>query len=122
MRGPADSPELHTQEPPAGLPWYVHWERAVSLSQRGLHPSTAARPSWGAGPCLQPYLLGGQQQLHGLLALTVLQEEVRATGQEDGIRLFIQVLCHQLQGCKLLGGKGQLQGLGEVAGLWTAGL
>ena len=52
----------------------------------------------------------------------MLQEEVGATGQEGGIRLFIQVLCHQLQGCKLLGGKGQLQGLGEVAGLWTAGL
>lgn len=75
----------------------------------------------GGGTLQTPYLLGGQQQLHCLLILTVLKEEVRAAGQEGGVRLLVQVLRYELQGHKLLGGKGQLQGLGEVASLQTAG-
>lgn len=67
------------------------------------------------------YLLGGQQQLHCLLVLTVLKEEVRAAGQQGRVRLLVQVLRDELQGHELLGGEGQFQGLGEVAGLWIAG-
>ena len=98
MTGTVDAPELHTQEPRgrtfrglrAGKEWRVPQAGPAPQSSR------CAAPSWGAGLRLQPYLLGGQQQLHSLLVLTMLQEEVGATGQEGGVRLFVQVLCHQL--------------------------
>lgn len=84
------------RSPAAGTSVVCVLGKSSESLKRGLHPRAAAAPSWGAGLRLQPYLLGGQQQLHSLLVLTVLQEEVGATGQEGGVRLFVQVLCHQL--------------------------
>lgn len=95
------------------------------VPQAGPAPQSALRSLLGAGLRLQPYLLGGQQQLHSLLVLTVLQEESEQRARRSEVRLFVQVLCHQLSGRKLLGGKASSRALEKWpacgrAGLWCA--
>lgn len=67
------------------------------------------------GPEGSAHLLGREQQLHCLLILSMFNEEPGTAGKQGRVRLFIEVLSNELQGPKLLSGKGQLQGFGEVS-------
>ena len=62
-------------------------------------------------------LLGYHHQVHSLVVLAVLHEELGAAVQQDGVRPLVQILGNQLEGTKLLGPEGQLQGLGEMTTL-----
>ena len=62
-------------------------------------------------------VLGGCVQLHGLVELSALQEEVRGLVEQHGVGVPVQGAGDELQRVVLVGGEGEVQRLAQVTRL-----